>query len=703
MWAEVRVDFLRDAAGEVTGLVGVARDVTDRRTAEMERERRLQLEVLISEISTAFISLPTESMDAGIHNALAAIAWFTGVDRSYIYTFSPDGATMTLEHEWCSERSRPLKGQLDHIANGSIPWLTNEVKQGHSVQVARVTDLPSTAQGEAALFESQGVEAVMAVPMVQAGNAIGFLGLGSIDSGKTWDSETATALRLVAEMFSNTLERRRMDLALRDSEKRYRLLAENITDVIWTTSLGPEITYMSPSATRLVGYSPKELAGLTVVDLLTPDSLEQGMKVLAERQAAQGQQPELQPDHWILEVEMRRKDGSTFWAEEQVTFIRDDRGAAVGLLGVTRDISQRKLMQDALRMSEQKYRTLVEASPDGVMSIDRDGIITDCNPGLCRMLGYDRDSLQGQQARQLMTPKDLAAEPEYRSRLTRGEVMEVDTEIIRRDGLPLPVSVKMVRLAETGAAGIQTIVYLRDIADRRKIDEMKDEFIGLVSHELRSPLTVIIGALHTAISEGPRLSPRETNQLLEDAAQEAEQLSHLVGNLLELSRAQANRLFLHMEPVNLAKTVHKVVKSVERQSPKHRFVVDLPAKLPPVSADQLRLERVLHNLLENSVKYSPKDTEITVSARHEAGRLVVSITDRGPGISKEDQSRLFKPFQQLGDPVLDHTKGAGLGLLVCRRLVEAHGGRIWIESEPGQGATFRFTIEAGPAHRPAAG
>lgn len=706
VWAEVRIDFLRDAAGEITGLVGVARDITYRRAAEMERERRLQLEVLISEISTAFISLPTKSMDAGIRNALAAIAWFTGADHSYIFTFSPDGSTASLEHEWCSDTIQPAKDRQGRLPTGSIPWLMGQITQGHTVQVARMADFPPEADGEKALMEAFAIKSAIAVPMVQDGSVTGALGLGSAEEGREWDSETVTALRLVAEMFSNALERRRMDQALRESERRYRLLAENITDVIWTTDMGPAITYMSPSAARLVGYTQEELGRLTLADLLTPESLEKGLALhadLTDRQAAGGGQGGEPPEHWIVEVELRRKDGSTICAEEQVSFMRDEKGTLIGLLGVTRDISQRKLMQDALRLSEQKYRNLVEASPDGVLSVDGEGIIIDGNPGLCRLLGYERDALRGLEVRQFMVPRDLAAEPEYHARLISGEVLELETEVIRRDSQALPVWLKMVMLPDSGTTGIQTIVYFRDIADRRKIDEMKDEFIGLVSHELRSPLTVIIGALNTAMSEAPRLSPKETRQLLQDAALEAEQLSHLVSNLLELARAQADRLVLNVEPVNLPKTVQKVVRSIERQSPRHRFLLDLPARLPPVPADQLRLERVLHNLLENSVRYSPKDTDIRVSARKEAGRLVVSVADQGPGISREDQARLFKPFQQLGNPMQDHTRGAGLGLLVCRRLVEAHGGRIWVESEPGQGATFSFTVEAGPPQRPQGG
>ncbi|MBN2099639.1 MAG: PAS domain S-box protein [Dehalococcoidia bacterium] len=703
VWAEIRIDFLRDAGSDPTGILGVARDITDRRIAEMELEHRAHLETLITEISTAFIGISTDCIDQGIQNALESISGFTGVDCSHLFILNEDGTRMDLAHEWRSKETEAPASGLHSIPVSSVPWLAAKVRQAACVHIPELKDLPAGAEAERILFQRQGMQSVVVVPMVQSGNAIGFVSLGSVRGKKTWGEETMMLLRLVAEMFSNALERKRMDLALRESEKRYRLLAENITDVIWTTDMQTNITYMSPSATRLVGFSAEELRKMTVADLLTPDSFERGMQVLAERQAKESQEPGSQPDYWTIQVEMRHKDGSTVWVEETVTFLRDDDGTPIGLVGASRDVSRRKIMEDALRMSEDKYRTLVEASPDGVLSIDAQGIITDCNTGLCRMLGYERKQLCGTDARLLGTRKDLDLEPYYRAHLTRGEFMEIETEMLRHDGQALPVWAKLVRLAQPSTADIQTIVYFRDIADRRKIDEMKDEFVGLVSHELRSPLTVIIGALHTAISEGSRLSQKETRQLLEDAVLEAEQLSHLVGNLLELSRAQANRLFLHVEPINMAKAIHKVIGSIERQSSKHKFIVDLPRKLPPVSADQLRLERILYNLLENSVKYSPEGSEITVSAKRDAGQLVVSVSDQGPGISKEDQAKLFKPFQQLGDPMLDHTKGAGLGLLVCRRLVEAHGGRIWVESEPGHGASFRFTLEASNRNGPEAG
>ena len=138
--------------------------------------------------------------------------------------------------------------------------------------------------------------------------------------------------------------------------------------------------------------------------------------------------------------------------------------------------------------------------------------------------------------------------------------------------------------------------------------------------------------------------------------------------------------------------IQDTVEEIKRQSSAHQFVVDVPRKLPPVYADPLRLERILYNLLENAVKYSPQGEEIRVSVKPEKEHLIISVSDRGIGMSSADQAKLFGPFQRLEESRLEGVKGLGLGLLVCRRLVEAHGGRIWVESELGRGSTFFFTL-----------
>ena len=224
----------------------------------------------------------------------------------------------------------------------------------------------------------------------------------------------------------------------------------------------------------------------------------------------------------------------------------------------------------------------------------------------------------------------------------------------------------------------------------RKIDQLKDEFIGLVSHELRTPLTVILGALNTIMTEEDRLSRKQIKQLIGDAYYEAETLSDILANLLELARAQANRLQINEEPVNIRETIDTVVKKMSQQI-LPRQVNIVCEKSITVNADRVRLQRILHNLLDNAVKYSSSGNKIEVLVKKLNNEVLIGVKDRGIGIPSELQGKLFEPFQRLEQPN-NKAAGTGLGLVVCRRLVEAHGGRMWVESQPGQGSTFQFTL-----------
>jgi signal transduction histidine kinase len=224
----------------------------------------------------------------------------------------------------------------------------------------------------------------------------------------------------------------------------------------------------------------------------------------------------------------------------------------------------------------------------------------------------------------------------------------------------------------------------------KQIDRLKDEFIGLVSHELRTPLTVILGALSTVITEGDRLSAKETKQLVGDAYSEAELLSDILANLLELARAQANRLQINEEPVNIRETIDIVINRKKQQMVSHPVSIDCD-DLITVNADRVRLQRIFHNLLDNAIKYSAPRTKIEVFAKQKDGEIIIGVKDKGIGISPEKQGMLFEPFSRL-EPQNSNVTGTGLGLVVCRRLVEAHGGRMWVESQPGSGSTFLFTL-----------
>ena len=225
-----------------------------------------------------------------------------------------------------------------------------------------------------------------------------------------------------------------------------------------------------------------------------------------------------------------------------------------------------------------------------------------------------------------------------------------------------------------------------DITGSKKAEEIKDEFIGMVSHELRTPLTVIMGALKVATSEG--VSPEDAADMLNDAAESSQELAEILNNLVELSRYQARRLQLSRKKADIARLIRGIAKTENGLMKDHRLLMDIKDGLPVAEVDEVRLRHILRNLIHNAFKYSPPGTDVELSAEQAAGYIAVHVKDYGPGLTPEEQARLFQPFERI-----DGSKpGLGLGLLVCRRLVEAHGGEIGVESEPGEGCDFWFTL-----------
>ena len=353
-------------------------------------------------------------------------------------------------------------------------------------------------------------------------------------------------------------------------------------------------------------------------------------------------------------------------------------------------------LEEELRSSEENFRNSLEKSPLGVCIITVEGEILHANQAMLDICGYSSvEELKAVPTGDRYTAESYAEHQERKEKRKRGEVVPSNYEIsiVYRDGEVRHLAVSCAEVTWNGERQFEALY--QDVTEREKLDQLKDDFIGLVSHELRIPLTVITGAVNTVLSEGARLSPQETHQLLRDAAYEADSLSQLLGNLIELSRVQANRLLLHSETISVKNIIQDTIEAIKCQYSVHQFFVDLPSKVPLVQVDQLRLRRILYNLLENAVKYSPKGGKIRVSVREEEERLLIGVSDQGIGISLADQAKLFGAFQRLEESKLDGVKGLGLGLVVCRRLVEAHGGRIWVESEPGRGSTFFFTLPLG--------
>jgi PAS domain S-box-containing protein len=376
------------------------------------------------------------------------------------------------------------------------------------------------------------------------------------------------------------------------------------------------------------------------------------------------------------------------------------------------DITEQKQAQDALRKSQAGLETRVDErtrelretrdyldnlfnyanAPIIVWNPDYE--ITRFNHAFERLTGRLSDEVIGQKLDILFPDTSHDESMEHIREATLGERWEiVEIPILNKNG---SVHILLWNSASIYDAGggriIATIAQGQDITDRKKSEQLKDDFIGMVSHELRTPMTVISGSLKTALSKG--ISNEDKNTLLQNALEGAGMLSAILENLLELSRYQAGRLQIHRDIVDISGITESIVMQLKALNENHKFIMDFPYDLPFVDADPVRVERIIYNLVENAAKYSPESSEIKVFALVKDGQVIMGVTDKGPGISTENLAKIFEPFERLGKQNAMN-QGLGLGLVVCKRLVEAQGGKIWVESEWGRGSTFYFSL---PVH-----
>ena len=508
-----------------------------------------------------------------------------------------------------------------------------------------------------------------------------------------WNSATIfgvdgkTAVATIAQGQDIT-ERKRAEEALRQTRDYLENLIDyaNAPIIVWNPKL--EITRFNHAFERLTGRSADEVMGHKVDILFPEDSRDESMKHIHE--ATSGERWE------VVEIPIKHKDGAVhilLW--NSATIYAPDDKTAVATIAQGQDITERKQAEEALRETRDYLENLIDYANAPIIVWNPRLEITRFNHAFERLTGRTSDEVLGNKV-DILFPDDSRDESmKHIGEATSGERWEVvEIPIKHKDGaVHLLLWNSATIYAPDGRTAVATIAQGQDITERKKVEKMKDEFIGLVSHELRTPLTVISGSLRTAMSEG--VSQEDERELLQNAVEGVDSLAAILENMLELSRYQAGRLQLRIEMVNIAAVVKNVTEKLRRQGISRQFIVDIPEELPPVEADPVRVERILFNLMENATKYSPEDSKITVSARMQRDFVVTRIIDRGSGISREDQAKIFEPFRQL-EASQRTTKGVGLGLVVCRRLVEAQGGWIKVDSEVGKGSTFSFAL---PKHR----
>ncbi len=341
---------------------------------------------------------------------------------------------------------------------------------------------------------------------------------------------------------------------------------------------------------------------------------------------------------------------------------------------------------------------IIENSAEGILILDATGRIQVFNRALTHMTGWRAEEALGRPVGEVLALRDRQGQPRPLPELPlhRTSAAEarayVEGDIVRRSGPPLTVGITATPLYDEEGNLTRIILNVVDITRFRQAEELKSTFVSVVSHELKTPVALIKGYAETLRREDADWDRATIRESLGVIAEEADHLTHLIDNLLEASRIQAGGLKLEPTDVHLPRLAEKVVDAFRTQTDLHTFELDFPPNFPPVWGDPERLREVLTNLVSNAVKYSPNGGPVWVGGRVDNTGVTVYVADQGIGIPPEEQERIFDRFHRVESGLHRRTEGAGLGLYLVKAIIEAHGGRVWVESAPGRGSVFIFTL-----------
>jgi PAS domain S-box-containing protein len=502
---------------------------------------------------------------------------------------------------------------------------------------------------------------------------------------------------------------------LRQSEDRFRLLVESVrTYAIFMLDPKGFVLTWNAGAERFKGYRAAEIIGQHFSRFYPPEALARGLPE-HELEVA-GDTGTFEDEGWRV-----RKDGSLFWANVVITAVRTAQGELVGFAKVTRDLTQRRTHDEELRRSEERFRLLVDGvSEYAIFMLDANGRVVTWNSGAERIKGYTASEIIGHHF-STFYPNDVRESgwPEHELQIAAEKGSFVDRGWrVRKDGSTFWANVTLTALRDETGHLLGYAKLTRDLTESKRVEAMevatqqreemldaernarmaaqratrvKDEFLATLSHELRTPLSAILGWTQVLLRGESAKGPDVQKRAIEVIDRNARAQVQLIDDLLDLSRIMTGKIRLDLHPVSFLSIVETAIDSATPAADVKgiRLKAILGSSRDIVSADGARLQQVVWNLLTNAIKFTPKGGQVQVLLQRVNSHLELSVSDTGIGIPASFLPHVFDRFSQKDSSTTRAFGGLGLGLAICKQLVELHGGSIRAASQgEGMGATF---------------
>lgn len=717
----------RDATGQIISYVGTITDITDRKAAEKALKQQRDLNQLIAEITSRFVDVGIAALDGEIDRALQLIGAMMAIDITYLFQWDADGLTMRMTHEW-NQSDQPRQMPLAQtIPLAAFPWSIAQLNQRQLLYVRSVADLPAEVAIDQASWQLFNVMGMLGVPLIQRSAVVGFVGFASYCQPLTWDAETMRLLQVLAQTIANAQVRVQDERQLYENEERLRLALAAANQGLYDLDLQTGDTIVSPEYATMLGYDSATFQETKDrwIERLHPDDREPVAQVYQNYVAG------LIPEYKV-ELRQRTRSGDWHWILALGKVVDwDEAGNPIRMLGTHTDINDRKAAE-AERLQSQLLRNelkLLENILDVILAGYWDWDIPNqreyLSPGFKRMFGYEDDELPNvpESWQRLIFPEDLPSVldcfeqhvqshgqvpfyNEVRYHHKNGSTIWVlcSGQVIEWDGAGNPL--RMVGCHVDISDRKQTELELKQLnQELARSNQDLEQFAYITSHDLQEPLRAIIGYSQL-------LSENYRDVLRDELAQESlgfildggQRMRLLIQDLLTYSRIGSQPL--RMLKTDCNKALGEVLQNLKSRIDEHQVIISADP-LPSLALDKTQFVQLLQNLISNAIKFRretpphiqirvvPNNTDLSTDRPTDrAPAYLFSVQDNGIGIKPQYLTQIFEIFRRLHS--LSKFPGTGIGLAICKKIVERHGGEIWAISERDKGTTFFFTLPCSP-------
>jgi two-component system sensor kinase FixL len=663
-------------------------------------QERLRFENLLARLSATFIHLPAEQIDSQIERGLKQIVEFLQIERSSLAQFAQDRSELLTTHSY----TIPGYSPFPRVDLALIwPWYTEQLRRGEVLRFTRLPeDLPPEAAQEREWCLRGGLpRSHLVIPFQVGDSVLGAIGFGSFRRQRDWPDDLVQSLQLVGEIFANALARKRADLALRESEGRFRLMADTAPVLIWMSGTDKLCTYFNKAWLAFTGRPLHHELGEGWSEGVYPDDLP---GCLATYQRAFDARREFR-----MEYRLRRWDGLYRWLLDLGVPRFESDGTFAGYIGSCIDITERKQVEEELRASETRLRLLL----DSTRAVPW---VADAQSWQFTYVGSQASNLLGYPAEQWCADKDFWVQRLHpddrdeaiafcRAHCQGDDHFELDYRMVAADGRTVWIHDIVNVIAEKGKPRILS-GFLIDVTARRQAQEesrnlreqmrrvgratVMGELVASIAHEVNQPLCAIVSNAQAGLRmlATESLNAGETLEVLQDIADDGQRASEILARI----RSFLQRTPAAPAPVNLNHPIREVAAMMRSQLAHKGVAVrfELTEPLPSVLGDRVQLQQIILNLMTNGADamdgIARELRELILRSQEDERGVTVAVTDAGCGLEPETLAQVFDAFFT--------TKPAsmGMGLAICKSIVEAHGGSISGAANAGAGSTFQFTL-----------